>query len=180
MIEGKKILQFFGIAVFVLLITFVLSWMELLSRAKNAYEEGNTYLMKADEANKTNNLETAYNSYREALWSFQTVEQLLTSGTRKYVAPNTLEPGMLLADPVYPDGLREAEIERQNPKEIIADSYIPLTQEQIEKIKTSPNLTEVTIPEAYSIAQNSKWIAMAKEKIPYCKEMIAKTRPVDL
>ncbi len=179
MIEGKKILQFIGILALVFCITFVLSWIELLSRAKNSYGEGNSFLTKADAAFKKNELEIAYNSYREALWAFQTVEQLLTSGTRKYVAPDILSQGDILADPIYPDGLREAEIEKQIPGEMIADSYTPLTAQQIEIIKRN-NIKEVTIPEAYSVTQNSKWISMAKEKIPYCKTMIDKTRPLSL
>ena len=39
MVDGKKILQFFGIFAVVLVITFAMSWVELLSRAKESYNE---------------------------------------------------------------------------------------------------------------------------------------------
>ncbi len=180
-VPPKKIFKVIGICVLVGLIAFSMAWLELLDRAQEAYDQGKVYLKKAREAEakamqsrNQSDIRSAYDNYREALWSFETVEQLLTSGTRKRVRKTEyqLKPGMMLADAIYPDGHREAEIARQIPSEMIVDSYVPLTQEHINKIMASPQIDVIAIPKDYSLTERSGWIRIAKAEIPNCKEKI--------
>ena len=178
-VPPKKIFKVIGVCVLVGLIAFSMAWLELLDRAKEAYDQGKVYLTKAEAAaasasqsNSQNDIKAAYDNYREALWSFETVEQLLTSGTRKRVPKAELKLDMMLADPIYPDGHREAEVARQNPREMIVSSYVPITQEHLTKIMSSPGIDLVAIPKDYSLTERSGWIRIAKAEIPNCKEKI--------
>jgi len=51
----------------------------------------------------------AFDYYKQALWAQETVEQILTSYTVKKFPASELQVGMILGDPIYPDGIREAE-----------------------------------------------------------------------
>ena len=178
-VPPKKIFKVIGICVLVGFIAFSMAWLELLDRAQEAYDQGQEYLKNAQAAdgksrqsNDQKDIKDAYDNYREALWSFETVEQLLTSGTRKRVNKSELKVDMMLADGIYPDGHREAEIARQIPREMIVSSYVPLTQEHVSKIMASPGIDIVAIPKDYSLTERSGWIKLAKAEIPNCKEKI--------
>lgn len=176
MLTPKRVLKGILVIFVVYLITIGMSVLEVLSRAKEAYNEGRDYYALGVEWESRGDVPKAFDYYRQALWSQETVEQILTSYTVKNFPASKVKQGMILAAPIYPDGIREAEPARHNPKEMIADSYIPLSEEQAIKIKTS-NIENVHVPNDYSLTQKSKWIALAKAEIPKIKEKIEFTKP---
>ncbi|MFH1287258.1 MAG: hypothetical protein ABII25_00980 [bacterium] len=176
MLTPKKVLKGILIIFVVYLISITMSVFEVLSRAKEAYKEGREYYALGLEWENKGDIPKAFDYYMQALWAQETVEQILTSYTVKKFPPGELKPGMILADPIYLDGLREAEPARHNPKEMIADSYIPLTEDQVIKIKAS-YIDNVHVPKDFSLTQGSKWIALSKTEIPKIKEKIELTKP---
>lgn len=177
MLTPKKVLNGILIIFVVYLITIAMSVFEVLSRAKEAYNEGREYYALGLEWEKKGDFPKAFDYYKQALWAQETVEQILTSYTVKKIPAVEIKAGMILGDPIYPDGIREAEPARHNPKEMIADSYIPLTEDQVVKIKTN-NIDKVHVPKDFSLTQRSKWIALAKAEIPVIKEKIELTQPI--
>lgn len=176
MLTPKRVLKGILVIFIVYLISISMATFEVLSRAKEAYKEGLEYYKMGAEWESKGDIPKAFDYYRQALWAQETVEQILTSYTVKKFPPGELKAGMILADPIYPDGLRETEPARHNPKEMLADSYIPLTEDQVIKIKAS-YVDNVHVPKDFSITQRSKWIALAKVEIPKIKEKIELTKP---
>jgi hypothetical protein len=176
MLTPKKIFKALMIIFVVYLISISMAVFEVLMRAKEAYYEGKGYYNSGMQWESKGDIPKAFDYYMQALWAQETVEQILTSYTVEQFPAGKIKPGMILADPVYPDGIREAEPSRHNPKEMIADSYIPLTEEQANRIKTS-DIDYVHVPSDFSLTQRSKWIALAKAEIPKIKGKIELTKP---
>lgn len=176
MLTPKKVLKGILIIFIVYLISIAMTVFEVILRAKEAYNDGRDYYALGLEWESKGDIPKAFDYYKQALWSQETVEQILTSYTVKKFPASEIKEGMILADPIYPDGIREAEPARHNPKEMIADSYIPLTEDQVIKIKTN-NIDEVHVPKDFSLTQRSKWIALSKTEIPKIKEKIEITQP---
>ncbi|MEW6088133.1 MAG: hypothetical protein AB1498_07490 [bacterium] len=176
MLTPRKIFKGILIIFIVYLISISMAVVEVLSRAKEAYNEGKEYFALGLEWENKGDIPKAFDYYMQALWAQQTVEQILTSYTVKKFPANEVKTGMILADPIYPDGIREAEPTRQDPKEMIAESYIPLTGDQVIKIKAS-NIDYVHVPNDFSLTQRSKWIALSKAEMPKIKEKIEFTKP---